>query len=539
MDVVIYTRFSSNNQTEHSTERQINDCKRYAEQHNFNVIKIYTDEAKSGKKDNREAFQQMIEDSEKKEFQGVLIYATDRFARNKYDSVYYKRILRENGVRVFSVCENISDEPSGVIVESIFEGMAEFYSLELAQKVQKGMGLNAEKGYYNGGIPPLGYKAESIAVPLGANGKTIYKKRLVVDEEKAPIIKKIFEMYINDNTMADIIRFLNKKEIKTSYGNEFNKNSIRTIILNKKYIGIDTFKGKEIPNRVPPIIDEDIFYKAQEKLLKNKEAPARARAKTEYLLTTKLFCGTCKDMMVGISGRSGNGTQHCYYGCKNTIKHKCTRKNIKKDYIEDIVVDLARSELTEENINDIAKQVYETAYKKQDETNIKHLQREILNLEDEKKNLLSSLKLCSDDDVKNDIIEELSRIKHKKIQLENEIKEEQDSLFLFTENEIKYFLKSLQNGNKNDMKYRQMLVNVLIYKVYLYDNNITIIYNSNGKSVEKNIPNINELEYSLQAQKSVFCSNKGKNAQPVTNLFELFMNRDINIILKRMVFFLS
>lgn len=519
MDVVIYARFSSHNQTEHSIEGQVRDCKRYAEQHNFNIIEIYKDEARSGTRDDRDDFQRMIEDSSKKQFQGVLVYAFDRFSRNKYDSVIYKKMLKDNGVRVFSVCENISDDPTGVIMESLYEGMAEYYSRELGKKVVRGMEVNASKCYYNGGSVPLGLKVVSIPVPLGANGKTIYKKKYDIDEEKAPIVQKIFDMYINGHTMFDIIRYLNKIGEKTSQGKDFNKNSIRTIILNKKYIGIYSYKGKETQNAIPQIIDEETFYKAQEKLLKNKEAPARARAKAEYLLTTKLFCGTCKDMMVGVSGRSGNGTQHCYYGCKNTLKHKCTRKNIKKDYIEDIVVKLAKSELTDENINDIAKQVYKTAYKKQDETNIKRLQREIINLEDEKKNLLSSLRLCSDDDVKNDIIEELSKIKQKKVQIENDIKEEKDSLFLFTEKEIIYFLKSLQNGKENDAKYRQMLIDVLIYKVYLYDNNITIIYNSNGKSVEKNIPNINELEHSFKAQKNDFCSNKGKNAQPKKETF--------------------
>lgn len=514
MDVVIYARFSSHNQTEQSIEGQVKECKEYAQKNNFNIIHTYIDEARSGTSDDREQFQKMIEDSNKKEFQGVLVYQLDRFARNRYDSSHYKRKLQKNGVRVYSAKENISEDASGILVESMLEGMAEYYSVELGQKVRRGMGTNAEHCYYNGGTVPLGLKVVSIPVPIGANGKTKYKKKYDIDEEKAPIVQKIFDMYINGHTMFDIIRYLNNIGEKTSQGKEFNKNSIRTIILNKKYIGIYTFKDIETPNAIPRIIDDETFYKAQEKLLKNKEAPARARAKAEYLLTTKLFCGTCKDMMVGISGRSGNGIQHCYYGCKNTLKHKCTRKNIKKDYIEDIVVKLARNELTDENINQMAKQVYETACKKQDKTKIKGLQREIIKLDNQRAKLIEDLKLCEIDSVKKYIFEEMGKMEQQKVHLKNEIKEEEENMFIVTEKEIKYFLKSLQNGNIYDEKYRQRLINVLIYKIYLYDNNLTIIYNANGKAVEKKIPNISELEESFQAQKSDFCSNMGNNAQP-------------------------
>ncbi|MGN1299346.1 MAG: recombinase family protein [Candidatus Scatovivens sp.] len=298
MNVVIYTRFSSHNQTDQSTQGQIKECRAYAERNGLNIIGTYTDEAKSGTRDDRANFQRMIKDSEKKQFQGVLVYQLDRFARNKYDSAIYKKKLEKNGVKVYSARENINNaDASSVLMESVLEGMAEYFSLELGQKVQRGMAINAENCYYNGGTVPLGLKLKSVPVPLGVNHKIIYKKKFDIDPETAPIVKKIFEMYIGDNTMADIIRYLNERNVKTSFDREFNKNSIRTIILNKKYIGIYSYKGKETPNAIPRIIDDDTFYKAQDKLLKNKEAPARTKAKTNYLLTTKLFCGTCKEMM--------------------------------------------------------------------------------------------------------------------------------------------------------------------------------------------------------------------------------------------------
>lgn len=150
-NVVIYARYSSHNQTECSIEGQLDECKRYAELHNYNVIKTYIDRAKSGTKDNREEFLKMIEDSKNKEFKYIIVYQLDRFARNRYDSAIYKKQLKSRDIRVLSARENITEDASGVLMESMLEGMAEYYSLELGQKVKRGMNFNGENFYYNGG----------------------------------------------------------------------------------------------------------------------------------------------------------------------------------------------------------------------------------------------------------------------------------------------------------------------------------------------------------------------------------------------------
>lgn len=339
MNVVIYARYSSHNQTEQSIEGQLQECYNFAKRNNYNIIGEYIDRATSGTSDNREQFQQMIEDSSKKQFQGVLVYQLDRFARNRYDSTHYKHKLKQNGVRVFSAKENISEDASGILMESVLEGMAEYYSVELSQKVKRGMKINATKCYYNGGSVPLGLKLETVETINGPMGKKVYKKQFVIDEEKAIIVQKIFEMYANGFTMAEIIRYLNERKIKTSRGNEFNKNSLRKMLLNKKYIGIYSYDNKETKGGIPSIINEELFYKVGEKMQKNKEAPQRAKAKIQYLLTTKLFCGTCKSMMVGYSGTSHTGKLHGYYGCKGTKENKCNRKGVPKEYIEDLYDD--------------------------------------------------------------------------------------------------------------------------------------------------------------------------------------------------------
>ena len=266
MNVVIYARHSPGpKQNEHSIEGQLEVCYEFAKRNGYNVIGEYIDRDISGKTDNRPEFLKMIKDSERKQFQGVLVYQLDRFARNRYDSAIYKKKLKKNGVRVFSAKENISEDASGILMESVLEGMAEYYSVELSQKIKRGMKTNASKCYYNGGSVPLGFKLVTAETLTGHNNNKIEKKKFAIDEETAPIVQKIFEKYSNGETMADIIRYLNEKNLKTSKGNEFNKNSLRKMLLNKKYIGVYSYNNKEVENGIPSIIDKDTFYKVRDK----------------------------------------------------------------------------------------------------------------------------------------------------------------------------------------------------------------------------------------------------------------------------------
>ncbi len=183
----------------------------------------------------------------------------------------------------------------GILVESVLEGMAEYYSAELSQKVNRNMLLNAERGQFNGGKPPLGYKLE---IQDFGNYK---KKKLVIDENTAPIVQAIFKMRANDIPVVEIIDFLNKNGYKTGKGTKFNKNSLQNLFKNKKYIGTNTFGEKEFPNTIPAIIDIETFNKVQEVREKYKHAPGIRKAEDRYLLTGKLFCGKCGSNYVGVS----------------------------------------------------------------------------------------------------------------------------------------------------------------------------------------------------------------------------------------------
>ena len=157
MNAVIYARYSSSSQREESIEGQVKECTAYAERNGYNIIGTYADRAISGTTDNRPQFQKMIADSKRKLFDIVIVWKLDRFARNRYDSARYKNQLKRNGVKVISATEVISQGAEGILLESVLEGMAEWYSEDLKEKVVRGLTINAEKCKWNGGTLPIGY----------------------------------------------------------------------------------------------------------------------------------------------------------------------------------------------------------------------------------------------------------------------------------------------------------------------------------------------------------------------------------------------
>ena len=136
---VIYARYSCDAQTEQSIEGQLRVCEEYAAKNDILILDTYIDRAMTGTNDMRPDFQRMIRDSAKKQWTYVIVYKLDRFSRNKYEATVHKNTLKNNGVKVVSAMENIPDSPEGIILESLLEGMNQYYSAELSQKVLRGL----------------------------------------------------------------------------------------------------------------------------------------------------------------------------------------------------------------------------------------------------------------------------------------------------------------------------------------------------------------------------------------------------------------
>mgnify|MGYP002510323952 CR=1 FL=1 len=326
MQGVIYARYSSDNQREESIEGQIRENTAYAQKNGIDIVGTYIDRAYSAKTDNRPEFQRMIKDSAKKGFDVVIVWKLDRFSRNRYDSAKYKAMLRKNDVKVVSATESISEGAEGIILESVLEGMAEYYSADLAEKVSRGMTENALKCRFNGGNIPFGYMIDE-------------EQHYQPDPEKAPLVIEMFRRYAGGESITDIVEDLNARGIRTSKGNRFNKNSLARIFANRRYIGEYAYKEIVVPNAIPPIVSKDIFERVAIRMKQNKHATGKAKAPEKYLLTTKLFCGTCQSMFVGDSANKPNGTIYRYYKCASAKRHECDRKAIRKDWIEDKVIE--------------------------------------------------------------------------------------------------------------------------------------------------------------------------------------------------------
>ena len=342
-------------------------------------MRTYIDRALSAKTDNRPDFQRMVKDSAKGLFDVVIVWKLDRFARNRYDSAHYKAQLRKYGVKVLSATENISEGPEGIILESMLEGMAEYYSAELSEKIQRGQKENALKGRNNGGGIPLGY--------LLGN-----EQKLVLDPVTAPIVREIFQRYADGEIVRTIVEDFNRRGLKTKNGKPFSPNSFNRILKNRKYIGEYQYQDVIILGGVPAILSDDLFYRVQARLEKNKRAPATAKADVDYLLTTKLFCGLCERMMIGESGTSHTGDKHYYYKCAGAKrKLGCKKKSAKKDFIERAAVVLTVNRvLKDEEIDRIADGIL--TLQASEDTTIPALKKQLADTERGIENMLNAIK---------------------------------------------------------------------------------------------------------------------------------------------------
>ena len=482
MNIVIYARFSSHSQTEQSIEGQLKVCYEYAQAHQYTVIGEYIDRAQSGTSDNRTDFQRMILDSEKHTFQGVLVYQLDRFARNRYDSAIYKAKLKKNGVRVLSARENITEDASGILIEGVLESMAEYYSAELSQKINRGRKINASKCLSNGSNPGLGYKVDK-------------DRRFYVDEDEAKIVREIFERYSHGERAVDITQDLNNRRIKTSIGREFNKNSLHRLLRNRRYIGYYTYDGIETPNGMPRIVDDDLFFRVQDMLARNSAKPGMGKAKDDYLLTSKLFCGHCGEPMTGYGGTGKMGKRYHYYCCNAVKLKKCNKKIVPKEQLEGQVADICAELLTPERIQIIAQEVMAACQADGEYLSIKRLKAAIKEAEEAIENLWIALEKGSSAER---IAQRLEQREAEKKALEKQLAKEQRKQPTLQLSHILAFLNYLRDlPGTNEVK-RKSLITIFVNEVYLYDDYFTITFNAGNSTLRaENIPRKN-IENSLK-----------------------------------------
>ena len=464
MKAVIYARYSSDNQREESIEGQLRECTAYCKKNDITILRTYIDRAMSAKTDHRPDFQRMIKDSAKGLFDVIIVWKLDRFARNRYDSAHYKAQLRKYGVKVLSATENISDGPEGIILESMLEGMAEYYSAELSEKVIRGHTENALKCKYNGGTLTYGFAIDK-------------NKCYQIDPRTAPVVLEAFTRYDKGATMKDIMDYLTENGVTTVRGRKIDLNFIARMLKNRKYIGEYSYRHIVTPGGIPAIVPQDLFDRVQKRLEANKKAPARHKAEDDYLLTTKLFCGTCGAMMVGESGTSSSkGRKYHYYRCVNTKKQKncnAKHKSIRKLPIENAVVNAVMAKVMDDNfVEYIADAVMEIQAK--ESSVLPALRKQMEETERGITNMLNAIQMGI---INASTKQRLDELEERKKDIELQIIQEEMKRPKLTREDVVYWICRFRSLDVSRLEERRRLIDSFVNSVTVFDDYLLITFN--------------------------------------------------------------
>ena len=349
---VLYARFSSDNQREESIEAQLRAMHEYCSRNSIVVIHEFCDRAKSATTDDRPEFLKMIAASREGDFDFAIVHKLDRFSRNRYDSAYYKRELKKNGVQLLSVLEQMDDSPESIILESVLEGMSEYYSKNLAREVMKGMRESAMDCRYIGGWIPYGFRVDPET------------HRYIINDYEAEAVRMIFRDVADGCGYNVVLNKLNTMGYRTRLGNTFSKETLYEMLRNEKYNGVYVFSraaskdelGRRnnhmdkpiedqirIPGGMPKIVDDETFARVQA-ILTSRKRHGRRDGKRKYLLTGMVFCGLCGHRYCGDSMQTGGeknrsviGTYFCN-NRKNHGAHACSNSNIHQEPLEELVL---------------------------------------------------------------------------------------------------------------------------------------------------------------------------------------------------------
>lgn len=354
-----YCRYSSHMQDDgNSIEYQMEEIELYCQRNGFVIRKWYIDKAKSAKKAaGRDGFYELIDDIKTGDAaQNLVVWKTNRAFRNSYESHKYRKFFRDNNIKLISVTQTIDEESSsGRLTTNILSDIDQYKSEEIAEHVTAALRSMVKRGFYTGQGVPLGYKV----VPAMDGDKP--RKKYAINEETAPIVKKIFADFVDGMPPALILSWMKEQGIKTKTGKTFDYNTLYRLLNNDFYIGTRRYnaKGAEplvIPYSVPAIIDEQTFDTVKHIFLSRRTAePVKGRKSNRnrlYYLTGKAICAKCGGSYLGKT--SSNVP---YYMCKNRLRRKdCDCMSIQKKHIEPAVFNAIREHIfSEKAVDNIVK----------------------------------------------------------------------------------------------------------------------------------------------------------------------------------------
>lgn len=471
---VIYARYSSHNQKDASIEQQIAECTEHAKSEGLNVVDTYADRAITGKTDKRPAFQKMMQDASRGMFRYVLAWKSNRMGRNMLQAMMNEELLNSYGVKVLYAEEDFDDTAAGRFALRSMMNVNQFYSENMAEDITRGMMDNAKNCKANG-YPPYGYK-------IGPD------KRYEIDEQQAKAVREIYESVASGVRIVDIIRSLNERGIKTSRGLEFTKSSFNKILHNERYRGIYIFKDIRIEDGMPRIISEELFYKVQEalRMKKNPRCVGKRREDSVYLLTGKLFCGHCKAPMTGASGTSHTGGLFSYYRCQRRKEHKCDKKNVQKEWLEETIARYIYEYcLSDEIIDLIADKTIEYNKKQMRESNVGFLEDELDDINRRIGNFLRNMEAGT---VTQSMRDHLAQLEDEQMKLNIKLNKAKANVISCSKEQLVAGLRIFRKGNVENKKFQADLFDTFLQAAFLYDKKLTVVFNFTREQSTLDIP---------------------------------------------------
>lgn len=460
MRAVIYARYSSDKQTEQSIEGQLAVCREYANRNNIEIVGEYIDRAISGRTDNRPDFQRMLADAAKGEWDAVIVYKGDRFARNRIESAINKNRLKECGVRLLSATENIPETPEGIILESLLEGMAEYYSAELSQKVKRGIEESRKKGLVTGGRRPLGY--------------SIIDRRYVINAEEAEIVRIIFAEYVRGTTAKAILNKLNREGRVREDGKPVNIHTIYDVAHNAIYIGDDLHA---------PIITLDLWELAKKVHEAQKKHRVRVKVSPRYPLSGKVFCGDCGAKFTASEG-NGRGGNYLYYKCSQKMRKKteCSSTAIRKELLEDIVFEACCEVLEGDFIKTVVDRAVAISANKQNNASLDRLRDALREKERAIENIITAIEQGIITPTTKD---RLQALENDAQSIREQIRAESDKKTA-SKQDLTKFLSRLVSEKSDSEEFRERVFSLLVRSVIVFPEFIRITFNyapKDGKDV--------------------------------------------------------
>ena len=475
----IYARYSSDNQRTESIDEQVRACRYFAQQTGeYDIIAVYKDEALSGYKNihKRDGFSQLMADAEAGKFEAVMVYELSRFSRNGSDTIVYTEKLAKLDIEFVSVRERLDRTPEGRMMMYVITGMNEYYSANLAIEVMRGLKENAYNAKHTGGTPPLGYD-------LDKDG------HYIINPLEAAAVRLIYEMYLAGNGYTPIIDALNAAGYKTKRGGCFGKNSLYDLLRNEKYTGTFVYNRTEkvqngrqnrhkykddadvirVPNAFPAIITNEEYKEVMKRMKEQAHKGARNKAKRDYLLSGKVYCGHCGKAMHGDT-RTRKGYQYAYYTCGNHSIHQCDLKSVKADLLEaEVIRQLNSTFFTPEVCTRVAEKIMIMSAEPHDEMMINDLRRQSAALKKKIDNGTKAILDGVDSDELREAVKECSRqkkaIDSRILELESAVDNADRTV-----EEFEQMFKECADIGKLPPEQQRKIIEKLVWRIYVYAN---------------------------------------------------------------------